>query len=81
MKAAFSRHVLLRLYTDKVPLGVKQTPDAAGAIELRNTTFKTAALPLYALLRPSGDSFEIIWKDSQGLIQDVDRFIREIEIS
>jgi hypothetical protein len=81
VKAAFSRHVLLRLYTDQVPNGVQQTPDARGAVELRNETFKTAALPLYALVRPVDDRFEIIWKDDQGLIHDVERFLSDINRS
>ena len=76
MKAAFSRHVLLRLYTDRTPAGVEQDPPPEGAVQLRDTAFGTAALPLYALARPTEQGFEIVRKDDQGLIRDVDAFVR-----
>ena len=78
LKEAFSKHVLLKLYTDTVPRGIEQTPDAKGAVELRGDRFGSEALPLYALLRPTGKSFEIVWKDEQGLISDVPAFIKAI---
>src|SRR5699024_7260046 len=73
--AAFAPHVLLKLYTDFVPEGVDQKPDAAGALQLRNQRFETSALPLYALVRPTGDGYEILRKDEQGLISDVPGFV------
>jgi hypothetical protein len=76
VKAAFARHVLLRLYADRVPAGIVQEPDPAGAVELREKVFKTEALPTYALVRPTGDSFEIVRIDKQGLIRDVPAFIQ-----
>jgi hypothetical protein len=76
VKAAFRRHVLLRLYADTTPAGVDQDPPPAGAVELREKKFGTAALPLYAIVRPTGDGFEVVRKDEQGLIRDVDAFVK-----
>lgn len=76
MKDALSKHVLLRLYADRVPAGIAQEPDAAGTVELRLEKFATSALPLYALVRPAGDGFEVVRKDEQGLISDVPAFVR-----
>lgn len=72
---AFSRLTLLKLYTDTVPAGTNQKPDASGALTLRETTFKSAALPLYAILRPAGDRFEIVRTYDEGVINDVPRFV------
>jgi hypothetical protein len=76
VKEALSKHVLLRLYADRVPAGTTQVPDAAGTVELRLQKFNTSALPLYALVRPNGDGFEIVRTDEQGLISDVPAFVR-----
>jgi len=79
VKSAFSRHVLLRLYTDRLPAGVDQDPSPAGAVQMREKVFGTEALPLYALVRPTDQGFEIVRKDEQGLIRDVDAFVRFLE--
>jgi thiol:disulfide interchange protein len=74
VKAALSRHVLLKLYTDTVPAGTVQKPDAAGALALRTSRFETEALPLYALLRPTAEGFEVVAKYgmTKGLIEESD---------
>ncbi|MFO0876964.1 MAG: cytochrome c biogenesis protein CcdA [Gemmataceae bacterium] len=76
VQAALKQHVLLKLYTDYVPSGVEQVPGAEEAFALRNKEFNTIALPLYALLRPKGDGFEIVRQDEQGLIEDVPAFVK-----
>ena len=76
VKDALSKHVLLRLYADRVPAGIAQDPDAAGTVALRLEKFGTSALPLYALVRPAGDGFEVVRQDEQGVISDVPAFVR-----
>lgn len=76
VQAALNKHVLLKLYTDYVPAGVEQAPGAEEALKLRNEVFKTGALPLYAVVRPKGDTFDIVRVDNQGLIDDVPAFIK-----
>lgn len=76
VQAGLGKHVLLKLYTDFVPAGISQQPSAEEALKLRNEVFQTGALPLYALIRPKGNDFEILRKDEQGLIDDVPAFLR-----
>jgi len=76
VEAAFGQHVLLKLYTDFTPEGLEQKPDAQGAMQLRNERFETSALPLYALVRPTNDGFEIVGKYEEGLINDVPGFVQ-----
>lgn len=80
VKEAFANHVLLKLYTDTVPAGIDQSPNAAEAVQLRNQTFQSGALPLYALLRPTENGkFEIVDRfgdDDNGLIEDVPAFVK-----
>ncbi|MFM7150290.1 MAG: protein-disulfide reductase DsbD family protein, partial [Gemmataceae bacterium] len=73
--AALREHVLLKLYTDFQPAGVDQVPTVEAASRMREELFSTVALPLYVLIRPKGDSFEIVRKDEQGLIENVPGFI------
>ncbi len=79
VQEAFSKLVLLKLYTDTVPAGKSQQPDAEGAKEFRKETFGSGGLPLYALIRPTADSFESVGVFNQeiGLINkgDVPSFI------
>ncbi|MFO0841279.1 MAG: cytochrome c biogenesis protein CcdA [Gemmataceae bacterium] len=80
VQQAFAKHVLLKLYTDKVPAGVVQDPDEAESVKLRNTVFRSEALPLYALLKPTGDGrFDVVGRfgdDGNGLIEDVPAFVK-----
>ena len=66
---AMNKYVLLKLYTDKTPAGSEQDPSEAASLELRNTRFKTKALPHYALLEPVGDDFRIVRAYDGNLIQ------------
>lgn len=81
VQQAFTKHVLLKLYTDRVPAGVKQEPNEAKSLALRDERF-IDALPVYALLRPKGDDFEIVsiyGKKGSGLIKDVPGFVRWLD--
>jgi len=77
VKTQLNRHVLLRLYTDKVRAGFdqKMTPEEARAFQQKH--FGTAQLPLYVLLKPKGDSFEVVGKPyGEGKINDPEAFVR-----
>jgi hypothetical protein len=50
----FRRFVTVRLYTDRVPDGTTQVPDALGAREFRDDKLKNTALPYYVVLQPQG---------------------------
>jgi thiol:disulfide interchange protein DsbD len=76
VERALNQHVRLKLYTDSVPAGSTQQPDAPGALQLRNEVFKSGSLPLYALVRPTSDGkFTIVRSDDQGLIVDIPAFV------
>jgi thiol:disulfide interchange protein DsbD len=83
VQQAFAKHVLLKLYTDTVPAGIEQQPDAAASLKFRNERFDSGALPLYALLRPTGgESFDIValyGQDGNGLIEDVPAFVKWLD--
>ncbi len=69
IQAGLNKHVLLKLYTDKTPAGIEQEPAEVASLEMRNTRFKTNALPHYALLQPVGDDFRIVRAYDGNLIQ------------
>jgi thiol:disulfide interchange protein len=69
-----AQFVLVRLYTDEVPAGVTQVPDARGSAEFRHRMFKTEALPYYEILTPTGQRLTppLFWPEN--LITDIDDF-------
>lgn len=69
VKAAFAKHVLLKLYADTLPAGLKQSPDVPGAKRLRTEIFQSESLPLYALLRPKEEGFDVVGK--YGMIKGI----------
>jgi thiol:disulfide interchange protein DsbD len=76
VKAALNRHVLLQLYVDQVPAGRDQQPDGKEAARLRDVDFnQPSGLPVYALIRPKKDGFDIVGVYTEGLIQDVPAFV------
>jgi thiol:disulfide interchange protein DsbD len=76
VKAALERHVLLQLYVDQVPPGRDQQPGGTEAARLRDVDFgKPAGLPVYSLIRPKDDGFEIVGIYEEGLIQNVPGFV------
>ena len=77
VKKQFDRHVLVRLYTDKVRADFDQKMTPAEAREFQQKHFGTAQLPLYVLLRPKGDSFEVVGTPyPEGKINDPEAFVR-----
>jgi hypothetical protein len=46
--------VAVQLYTDGVPAGVRQVPDAQGARDFRDEKLHNYALPYYVVLKPIG---------------------------
>jgi thiol:disulfide interchange protein DsbD len=81
VKAALAQLVLVRLYCEAgVPSSVTdQQPDSPGAIKLRESRFGSSSLPLYAVVRPTPDGFEVVAKDEQGLITDVPAFLKFLD--
>lgn len=75
---ALSKRTLLKLYTDTVPAGTNQLPNATGALAMRNSRFQSSALPLYAIVQPTADGFDIVRQYDEGVINDVPRFVRFI---
>jgi hypothetical protein len=75
----FKKFVTVRLYTDKVPSGVHQTPDAEGAAEFRNEKFKTFALPYYVVIRVKGKTVERIGFYDKGVIGDPSEFVQFLQ--
>lgn len=76
MKAALAQHVLLKLYTDELPRGLDQRPDVNGSVRLAKEVFGSVAAPLYALVKPKGDGFDVVRIDPQGQIRDVPAFVQ-----
>lgn len=90
VKEVFDQYVLLKLYTDTVPL-IYYPSDKLANITLdiqeedgkknrlfENERFKTPELPFYAVIEPDGDDFKIIKKLSVGLIQDKAPFLKDL---
>jgi hypothetical protein len=75
----FKKFVTVRLHADRVPAGVDQVPDAAGAAAFRNEKFKNYALPYYVIIRPRGKTLERLWYSKQSLIENPDEFAKKLE--
>ena len=74
---AFRKLVLLKLYSiPRLPAGLDQEPDAEGTNNLAFEVVGKGDLPLYVLLRPKGDSFEVVRIDDQGVIRDIPAFVK-----
>jgi thiol:disulfide interchange protein DsbD len=85
VQTALAQHVLLKLYAEAgVPAGIDQQPDSDQTIQMRNTVFKTNALPVYALLKPKENSeygfeiFRMITASDSGLITDFPTFVKAL---
>jgi thiol:disulfide interchange protein DsbD len=85
VQKALAQHVLLKLYAEAgVPKRVDQQPGSDETIQLRETVFKTNALPVYALLKPKDDSeygFTVhreIMGGGNGLITDIPAFVKAL---
>mgnify|MGYP002777887908 CR=1 FL=1 len=83
VQSRFGKHVLVQLYADQLPAGLRQSPDVAGAVKLRQEIFQSDALPLYALLRPTTENFEVVSRFgmNKGIIDpgDIPAFLAFLE--
>ncbi|HEY7423639.1 MAG TPA: cytochrome c biogenesis protein CcdA [Gemmataceae bacterium] len=70
----FQKFVTVRLYTDYVPSGVSQVPEAEGSAEIR-ARFGNDALPFYVVANPKGKTLEAVAVfDKNGTISSVEEF-------
>jgi len=79
VEKAFLDFVTVSLYTDTVPGGVKQVPDARSATLFRDVKFGNIALPYYVVLRPKGKTLYRVAAYDQGLIGSADEFLRFLD--
>jgi hypothetical protein len=70
----FNNFVTVRLYTDRLPPGVPQVPNAQESKEFRDEKLKNVALPYYVILKPKGKTLEKIAAYEQGLISSEEEF-------
>jgi len=75
----FAQFVLVRLHTDRVPVGVNQVPDAQGSVEFRWRKFKNEALPYYEIVTPGGKRLKPPHFFAANLITDIDEFARFLQ--
>jgi len=70
----FQKFVTVRLYTDYVPSGVSQVPEAQGSASIR-AQFGNDALPFYVVAKPKGKTLEAVAVfDKNGTISSVEEF-------
>jgi hypothetical protein len=68
-------YVLVQLYTDYVPSKYEPTTSAEENKKLRDEVFKNAQLPLYAIVKPTGNGrWEEVARYEGGKINDADGF-------
>jgi hypothetical protein len=78
----FQDFVTVRLYVGKVPAGLVQVPDGAGAEAFRDEKMKNQALPYYVVLKPkAGKVLKKVSFYEKGLIGSVDEFADFLEQS
>jgi hypothetical protein len=77
----FKKFVTVRLHTDKVPVGVTQVPDAAGAQAFRDEKFNNIALPYYVVVRVKGKTLERVGFYDKGVINDPSEFVKFLQSS
>jgi hypothetical protein len=77
VKEKLGQYVLVRLYTDKVRAGFEQTMTPEQVRAFQQEHFQSAQLPLYAVLRPKGDSFEVVGAPyAEGKINSPEAFVQ-----
>jgi hypothetical protein len=80
IKQLFSQYELVQLYTDKVPTQFEPTTGAAENRALQNERFGTAQLPLYVILKPTGNGgFQEVARYDEGKINNVQAFIQFLQ--
>ena len=82
VKDLLEKYVLVQLYTDNVPDGVRSTTTGFENAQFQQTKFKNAQLPLYAILKPkAGGGYEIVGEPyKEGKINDVTGFAKYLQI-
>ena len=91
VKEALSKYVLVKLYTDTVPLTYYPTDklpnitidiqeeDGKANWRIEKERFNTTELPFYAVVEPQGKDFKIIKRISVGLIKDKAPFVQDLQ--
>lgn len=79
VREIFSKFVTVQLYTDTVPAGVVQRPDAGGATDFKYNKFRNNALPYYIIARKRGNTLYVLGKWKQGLISNPAEFTAFLE--
>jgi hypothetical protein len=80
IRETLKKYVTVALYCDRIPpeCDTKKSPSDNRA--LRDTTFKSTQLPLYAIVKPTGGGkFEVVKVYGEGKINYPDRFQRFLE--
>ncbi len=77
VESLFSNFVTVRLYTDTIPPGVDQVPDAENCVAFRNQKFGNEALPFYVVVKPKGRTLEkiAVYDKENGKIDNAEEFI------
>jgi thiol:disulfide interchange protein len=68
------KYVLVKLYTDGIPKEMEPADPATENKQLQTQVFKSAQLPLYVVLKPSADSFDIVEEYDEGKINSPEKF-------
>jgi thiol:disulfide interchange protein len=78
VKELLSRYVLVHLYTDNVPPEYQPATTGDENLKFQENEFKTAQLPLYAILKPKADGdYEVVGEPyKEGKINNVAGFAR-----
>ncbi len=74
IRELLSQYVLLRLYCDTVPPGFAPNTNGPDNQRFRDEAFKSAQLPLYVIIKPTGGKFETIAIYPEGKINFPDKF-------
>jgi thiol:disulfide interchange protein DsbD len=84
VKDLFKKYVRVQLYTDEVPKSFYATAaeddqrekDATANGEFQKKSFRAEQLPLYVIIRPTGDgNFETVGVYDEGKINKIDKFL------
>jgi hypothetical protein len=75
IKKLLGQYTLVQLYTDVVPERFQPTTSPEENKEFQREVFKTAQLPLYVIVKPTGaGKFQEVDRYDEGKINDVARF-------
>ena len=96
VKDEFAKYVLLKLYTDTIPLEYyskeqlidtkktiedRQSDDVEAHKKFQKTRFDTTQLPLYAIIEPVGDDFKVVAKYPLAVIRNAGDFAAFLRIN